>query len=116
MFTHQRHSLYLTRDIQRKTGVFLFLYPDTDKTASQRTVSVREKDYFHAQTESEWCHLSPLIYEGQKNLSEKDVQTPRFLSPLISVGQRNFESVKRTKKEGIFTLRPKIPLLECPFR
>lgn len=82
IITHQRHGLYLTRDIQRKTGVSLFLYPDTDKRAFQGTVSVEEKkDYFHAQTESEWCHLSPLIYEGQKKSFKKGrTNTPIFVA------------------------------------
>lgn len=86
MFTHQRHGLYLERDIQIKTGVSLFLYPYTDKTLSQGTVGVREN--FYAPTESEWCQLSPLIYEGQKVFSEKCEQNTRFLSPLISVGAK----------------------------
>lgn len=82
--THQRHSLISQRDIQIKMGVSLFLYPYTDKTLSQGTVSVREN--FHAPTESGWCQLSPFIYEGQKVFSEKCEQNTRFLSPLISVG------------------------------
>ena len=88
--THQRHSLYLSRDIQRKTGVSLFLYPDTDKRASQRTVSVRKKDFFHVPTEQEGGHLSPLIYEGQS-----------FFDPVKRTKKRNFHAQTENTPSGM---------------
>lgn len=89
----QRHSLYLERDIQIKKGVSLFLYPYTDKTLSQGTVSVGK--FFHASTESGWCQLSPFIYEGQKVFFRK-VRTkyPIFVALNKCRGKkmRNFHS------------------------
>ena len=115
MFTHQRHSLYLTRDIQRKTGVSLFLYPDTDKTAFQGTVSVEGKKIIFTLKPNLSGAICPLLcMKGKKNLSEKGEQTPRFLSPLISVGQRNFEPVKGQKKEKFSRFDRKYPFWNVP--